>query len=108
MTIADRRRELGVLQAVGGLRRQVRRAVWMEAATLAVVCVVLGLGLGALHLYFVLQISERDYPGLHFDYTYPYGIALSLFPVMIVGRRRGGDRAGRGRGPRLAGRGARI
>jgi putative ABC transport system permease protein len=32
VSITDRRRELGVLQAVGGLRRQVRQAVWMEAA----------------------------------------------------------------------------
>jgi putative ABC transport system permease protein len=84
VTIADRRRELGVLQAVGGLRRQVRGAIWMEAATVALVCVVLGLALGAVHLYFVLQISERDYPGLRFEYTYPHVISLALFPVMLV------------------------
>jgi putative ABC transport system permease protein len=84
VTIADRRRELGVLQAVGGLRQQVRHAIWMEGATVAVVCVLLGLALGAVHLYFVLEISHRDYPGLRFDYTYPYGIALALFPVMVV------------------------
>ena len=84
VTIADRRRELGVLQAVGGLRQQVRRAIWMEAATVAVVCVVLGLALGAVHLYFVLEISSRDYPGLRFGYTYPFGIAAALFPVMVA------------------------
>jgi putative ABC transport system permease protein len=31
VTITDRRRELGVLRAVGGLRSQVRGAIWMEA-----------------------------------------------------------------------------
>jgi putative ABC transport system permease protein len=84
VTIADRRRELGVLQAVGGLRRQVRGTVWMEAAAVAVVSVVLGLALGAVHLYCVLEISSRDYPGLRFDYVYPIGIALMLVPVMLA------------------------
>ncbi len=84
VTIADRRREFGVLQAIGGLRRQVRAAIWMEAATLAVVCLVLGLVLGALHLYFVLQISYRDYPGLRFDYAYPSLVALAVCPVMLA------------------------
>lgn len=84
VTVADRRRELGVLQAVGGLRSQVRATIWMEAATLAVVCVALGLALGALHLYFVLQMSQRDYPGLRFDYVYPHAMAVALWPVMLA------------------------
>jgi putative ABC transport system permease protein len=84
VTVADRRRELGILQAVGGLPRQVRGTIWMEAATVAAVSVVLGLALGALHLYFILEISSRDYPGLRFDYTYPYAIALVLLPVMLL------------------------
>jgi putative ABC transport system permease protein len=31
VSITDRRRELAVMQAVGGLRHQIRRTVWMEA-----------------------------------------------------------------------------
>ncbi len=31
VSITDRRRELGVLQAVGALRQQIRHTVWMEA-----------------------------------------------------------------------------
>jgi len=33
VSIIDRRRELGVLQAVGGLRNQIRHTIWMEAIT---------------------------------------------------------------------------
>ena len=84
VTIADRRRELGVLRAVGGLRSQVRGAIWMEALCIALVGVLLGLALGAVHLYCVLEISYRDYPGLRFDYMYPYGVALLLFPIMLA------------------------
>jgi putative ABC transport system permease protein len=34
VSITDRRRELGVLQAVGGLRMQVRRTIWLEALSI--------------------------------------------------------------------------
>ena len=83
VTIADRRRELGILQAVGALRSQVRTAIWMEAACIAVIGVLLGLVVGAVQLYCVLELSYRDYPGLRFDYVYPATLAALLFPVML-------------------------
>jgi len=56
VSITDRRREFGVLQAVGGLRRQVRQAVWMEAIGIGLVSVVLGLALGAVILFYYLGV----------------------------------------------------
>jgi len=82
VAIADRRRDLGVLRAVGAFRNQIRRAIWVEAATMAAVSLVLGLAFGAIHLYFALEMSSRDYPGLRFDYTYPYGVALLMLPLI--------------------------
>ena len=46
VSIIDRRRELGVLQAVGGLRNQIRHTIWMEALTIGVVGLVLGFAVG--------------------------------------------------------------
>ena len=43
VSITDRRRELGVLQAVGGLRQQIRHTVWMEAAAIGLIGLALGL-----------------------------------------------------------------
>src|SRR5205807_9976805 len=37
VSITDRRRELGVLQAVGGLRNQIRHTIWLEALTIGLV-----------------------------------------------------------------------
>ena len=34
VSITDRRRELGVLQAVGGLHGQIRRTIWIEALSI--------------------------------------------------------------------------
>jgi putative ABC transport system permease protein len=84
VTIADRRRELGVLQAVGGLRSQVRLTIWMEAAGIAVIGLILGLALGAIHLYYVLEMTSRDFPGLRFDYIYPFGVAALLLPIIMA------------------------
>jgi putative ABC transport system permease protein len=83
VAIADRRRELGVLQALGAVRGQIRRTIWMEAVTLGVVSLILGLAIGAIHLFCSLEMTSRDYPGLRFDYMYPYGVALVLLPVII-------------------------
>ena len=43
VSIMDRRRELGVLRAVGAGRWQVRQTIWIEAMTIGLVGIVLGL-----------------------------------------------------------------
>jgi putative ABC transport system permease protein len=72
------------LQAVGGLRNQVRRTIWMEALSIGVIGVVLGLALGAVQLYYSLRISAEDIAGLRLNYLYPYGMALLLLPLMLA------------------------
>jgi putative ABC transport system permease protein len=84
VSIADRRRELGVLRAVGGLRKQIRHTIWMEAATIGTIGLILGVGLGALSLYYQLQMVRQSFGGLTLDYTFPYGIVLVLIPVILA------------------------
>jgi putative ABC transport system permease protein len=84
VSIADRRRELGVLQAVGAFRGQVRRTIWLEALAVAAIGLILGCAVGALNLYYVLNIVERDVAGLRLDYAYPYATVLTLIPAMFV------------------------
>ena len=84
VSIIDRRRELGVLQAVGGLRSQVRATIWLEAAAVAIVGLVLGLALGVLNLYCMLQVVRRDIAGFRFAYDFPLSTALFLVPLMLV------------------------
>src|SRR5438128_1791199 len=64
VSITDRKRELGVMQAVGGLRSQIRRTVWIEALTIGVIGLVLGMGLGAINLYYSLGMVRRDLGGI--------------------------------------------
>ncbi|HEU0122618.1 MAG TPA: FtsX-like permease family protein [Bryobacteraceae bacterium] len=82
VSITDRRRELGVLQAVGALRNQVRGTIWLEAVAIGVIGLAIGLVFGSVALYYSLEMSARDIAGLRLDYTYPWNMAAGLFPII--------------------------
>ena len=83
VSIADRRRELGVLQAVGGLRGQIRRTIWLEAVSVGLIGLALGLALGAVNLYFSIRMSGQDFAGYRLDYQYPFPVAATLVPIIL-------------------------
>jgi putative ABC transport system permease protein len=84
VSITDRRRELGVLRAVGGLAGQIRRTIWMEALTIGVLGLILGFSLGALNLYYILEIVHRDIAGLRLDYSIPVSTLGMLVPTILA------------------------
>jgi putative ABC transport system permease protein len=71
VSISDRRRELGVLRAVGGLRNQIRGTVWMEAGAIGLIGLALGIATGAITLYYELQAIQHDISGMPFAYEFP-------------------------------------
>jgi len=83
VSIADRRRELGVLQAVGGLRGQIRRTIWLEAVSVGAIGLALGLALGAVNLYFTIRMSGQDFAGYRLAYEYPFPVAATLVPIIL-------------------------
>jgi putative ABC transport system permease protein len=84
VSITDRRRELGILQAVGGLRSQVRRTIWLEALSIGTIGLILGMSLGAVNIYYTLGMVRRDLGGLDLDYVFPTTMALGLIPVILA------------------------
>ncbi|MDX2180592.1 MAG: FtsX-like permease family protein [Bryobacteraceae bacterium] len=84
VSIAERRRELGMIQAVGGLRSQVRRMVWTEALTVGGIGLALGLALGVVTLFYALAISRRDLIGTDIGFAYPWQTAAILIPVIAA------------------------
>jgi putative ABC transport system permease protein len=83
VSISDRRRELGVLRAVGGLRNQIRGTVWMEAAAIGAIGLILGVATGAINLYYELQVIQHDLTGIPISYQFPTGIVALLIPVIL-------------------------
>ncbi len=94
VSITDRRRELGVLQAVGGLHGQIRRTIWMEALTIGLLGLVLGLAFGAVNLYYILQIVHHDIAGNAARLRIPEQGGAVPGPDDARGGIRGGDLAG--------------
>jgi putative ABC transport system permease protein len=84
VSIADRRRELGVLRAVGALHNQVRRTIWIEALSVATIGLIVGGGLGAANLYYLLRIVRRDISGLRLEYHFPMNTMALLIPIMLA------------------------
>jgi putative ABC transport system permease protein len=84
VSITDRRRELGVLQAVGGLRGQIRRTIWIEALSIGTLGLILGFGFGAINLYYILQIIHQDIAGMRLDYQFPIGVVAALVPTILA------------------------
>ena len=83
VSITDRRRELGVLKAVGGLRGQIRRTIWLEALSVAALGLVLGYALGAINLYYIIQMVRHDIAGMRLTYQFPVATVLALVPTIL-------------------------
>ena len=103
VSITDRRRELGVLRAVGGLHGQIRRTIWIEALSIAVLGLVLGFAFGAVNLYYILQIVHRDIAGMRLDLRISCLRNARVDPDDAGGGVGGSDLAGGVGGARLVG-----
>ena len=85
VSITDRRRELGVLRAVGGLRSQIRGTIWMEALTIGIIGLVLGLAAGAINLYYELQaIAARHLGHARSITSFRSAIVAVLVPMILL------------------------
>ena len=84
VSIADRRRELGVMRAVGGLRRQIRHTMWLEAVSIAIIGLVLGILMGSVNLYYSLGMVKRDLGGFDLDYVFPVAFVLLTIPTILA------------------------
>ncbi len=83
LSVVERRREIGMLRAVGTQRSQVRRAIYLESALIAVfgaiVGVALGLGLGSA---FIRTLRDQGIDRL----AIPWGqVVLMLVASGVVG-----------------------
>lgn len=84
ISVAERKRELGVFRAIGGLRRQVAKMVLIEAAAIALIGLVTGLICGAFNAYFLVNMAAKVIAGFTLPLVFPVGIALAAVPVVLL------------------------
>ena len=68
----------------------------------------LGLALGAINLYYILQLVPNDIVGMRLDYAVPVGTVLALVPTILGAGADCRHLAGGVGGAGLAGRGTRV
>jgi putative ABC transport system permease protein len=66
MSVLERRREIGMIRAVGGTRSQVRRMIRRESVLVTLVGVILGLVVGLVLAYAFVRSAASSFPGLRF------------------------------------------
>ena len=84
ISVAERRRELGILKALGTVRRQVFALILLEAVGITVVGSLVGYGLGSYLIGYATESISATNTGWTLPYSFPWGIALWLGPLLVA------------------------
>src|SRR5690606_11853127 len=80
----QRRRELGLLRAVGATRTQVLRSVLAEAGLMGLIGAGIGLLVGLVLEWYVIRILILDEAGFLFPVALPWGQAVVVALLAIA------------------------
>jgi putative ABC transport system permease protein len=83
VSITERKREIGILRALGGERGQVRKAILLEAVCIGLVAVILGIAGGTIMGYYSVASFCAAFNGWVFPYIFPTAISLGLIPGVL-------------------------
>jgi len=84
ISVLQRRRELGLLRAVGATQGQVLRTVLAEAMLMGVLGMALGFALGLPMEWYLLRVILYEESGFYFAMIIPW-LAIALIGVISVG-----------------------
>jgi len=84
LSVAERRRELGIVRAIGGLRTQVRNLVLLEAVAISVVGVLAGALAGLFDTAFMSHTVSVVLAGYSIPFYFPWTMVLSSLPLVIA------------------------
>jgi putative ABC transport system permease protein len=84
ISVAERRRELGVLRAIGGLRRQVRRMILLEAVSISLIGLATGALAGLFNAYFLVRTAAIMIAGFSLPFRFPVSLAFITVPVVLI------------------------
>jgi putative ABC transport system permease protein len=90
VAVTERRREIGLLRALGARRRDVSRLIVVEAGAIGLVGALLGLALGAVLSYIWVVVHVRHFLGWIIDYHFAgsgalLGVVTSLTTAPLAG-----------------------
>jgi putative ABC transport system permease protein len=84
ISVLQRRRELGLLRAVGASRSQIMRTVLAEATLMGLIGAVIGFGVGMALEWYVIEILVRDEAGFIFPLRVAWLPAAFVFGLSVA------------------------
>ncbi len=84
ISVSERRREIGIVRAIGGLRAQIRKLVLLEAVAVAVVGVIVGCVAGVLNTFFMSHTVSTVLAGYSVPFYFPWEFVLFSVPVVTA------------------------
>jgi putative ABC transport system permease protein len=84
ISTAERRRELGVIRAIGGLRGQLRKMVLLEAVVIGVIGVLTAAIAGVFCTYFLTRTAAAMIGGYTIPFAFPVKIILIAAPIVLA------------------------
>ncbi len=84
ISVLQRRRELGLLRAVGATRWQVLKTVLAEATLMGIIGTVLGFLMGLPLEWYYLRVVMREETGFVFDVLIPWKEALGIAGISVL------------------------
>jgi putative ABC transport system permease protein len=84
ISVSERRREIGIIRAIGGLRSQIRKMVLLEAVAISIVGVLTGALASLFNTYFMVHTVGMALAGYTVPFFYPWKMIVVTLPVVMV------------------------
>ncbi len=84
ISIAERKREIGILRAMGGERSKVRKAIFLEAMGVGLVAIILGTVGGFTMGQYIVGTVGTSITGWVFPYAFPIRVIAALVPCVLI------------------------
>ncbi|MGI8470134.1 MAG: ABC transporter permease [Pyrinomonadaceae bacterium] len=84
VSVAERKREIGVFRAVGGFRWQVGKMILLEAISISLIGMTTGFLAGMLNAYFMIHTAAKVIAGFNLPFRFPLIMVLIAIPVVII------------------------
>jgi len=84
ISVDERKRELGIFRAIGGLRMQVVKMVLLEAVAISLIGLAAGAITGIFNAYFLVNTAAKVVAGFTVRLSFPYSLVLMAVPLVIL------------------------
>ena len=84
ISVAERRREFGIIRAIGGYQAQIRKMVLLEAFSISVVGVIAGAVAALFNIQFLSRTVSTVLTGYDVPFYFPWALILETFPAVVA------------------------